>query len=113
MTLMTSPSRQCQEHHRDCSQDIVIHYHLITSLIIKASLERSTSYLEPGCRPDISYITHQCARFSNEPKVKHGKVIRWLARYLKGTDMKGLILKPNCNQSLEVYVDSDFAGSWD
>jgi hypothetical protein len=27
--------------------------------------------------------------------------------------MKGLILKPNCNQSLEVYVDSDFAGSWD
>jgi hypothetical protein len=58
-------------------------------------------------------MTHQCARFSSEPKVKHGRAIRWLARYLKGTDTKGLILKPDSNKSLEVYVDSDFAGNWD
>jgi hypothetical protein len=46
MTLMTSPSRQCQERHHDCSQDIVIHYHLITPLIIEVSLERSTIWNE-------------------------------------------------------------------
>jgi hypothetical protein len=50
---------------------------------------------------------------SSELKVEHGKAIRWLARYLKGTDTKGLILKPDRNKSLEVYVDSDFAGCWD
>jgi len=58
-------------------------------------------------------MTHQCARFTSEPKVEHGKAVRWLARYLKGTMNKGLILKPDPNKSLEVYVDSDFAGNWD
>jgi hypothetical protein len=58
-------------------------------------------------------MTQQCARFSNEPKVEHGRAIQWLARYLKGTDTKGLILKPDCNKALEVYVDIDFAGNWD
>lgn len=77
------------------------------------SIIRKINYLEWGCRPDISYMTHQCARFLSEPKVEHGKAIQWLARYLKGTDTKSPMLKPKCNQSLEVYVNSDFAGSWD
>ena len=71
------------------------------------------NYLEKGSRPDIAYITHQCARFSTCPKVEHGKAIRWLARYLKGTKDKGTILRPNKEKGLEVYVDADFAGNWD
>jgi hypothetical protein len=58
-------------------------------------------------------MTHQCARFTSEPKVEHGKAVRWLVRYLKGTANKGLILTPDQNKSLEVYVDSDFSGNWD
>ena len=43
------------------------------------------NYLEKGTRSDISYITHQCARFTESPKNSHTKALQWLARYLKGT----------------------------
>lgn len=71
------------------------------------------NYLEKGSRPDISYITHQCARFSIDPKEEHARALRWLGRYLKGTRDKGIILKPDLNRSLEVHVDADFVGNWD
>jgi len=71
------------------------------------------NYLEKGSRPDIAYITHQCARFSTCPKKEHGEAIRWVARYLKGTRDKGMILKPTAERGLEVFVDADFAGNWD
>ena len=63
-------------------------------------------------RPDIEYATHQCARFSADPKFEHGQAVKWIGRYLKGTSDKGLILKPN-GSSLDLYVDADFAGNWD
>ena len=71
------------------------------------------NYLERCSRPEIGYITHQCARFSVDPKKEHGEAVRWLSRYLKGTRDKGLILKPDMSKSLEVHVDADFAGNWD
>ena len=40
------------------------------------------NYLEKGTRADISYITHQCARFSAQPRKEHGAAVRWIARYL-------------------------------
>jgi hypothetical protein len=71
------------------------------------------NYLEKGSRPDIAYAVHQCARFSADPKQEHGNAIRWIARYLKGTRDKGLIIKPSKKRGLEVYMDADFAGNWD
>lgn len=71
------------------------------------------NYLERGSRSDISYIVHQCARFSSDPKVEHGEALRWLGRYLKGTRDKGTILKPVKGKGLELFVDADFAGNWD
>ena len=71
------------------------------------------NFLEKSTRPDIAFITHQCARYTADPRKEHGAAIRWLARYLKGTRDKGLILNPKSNKDLEVYVDADFAGSWD
>ena len=70
------------------------------------------NYLEKSCRPDIAYAVHQCARFSSQPKKKHGEAVRWLVKYLKGTRDKGTILKPKRGRGLEVYVDADFAGNW-
>jgi hypothetical protein len=69
------------------------------------------NYLEKSTRPDIACAVHQCARFSSDPKMEHGRAVRWLARYLLATKDKGLILKPGGN-SLEVYVDADFAGNY-
>jgi hypothetical protein len=71
------------------------------------------NYLERGTRSDISYITHQCARFTVDPRKEHGDAIRWLGRYLKGTKSKGTIFRPDLNKGLEVYVDADFAGNFD
>jgi Reverse transcriptase (RNA-dependent DNA polymerase) len=69
------------------------------------------NYLEKSTRPDIAYAVHQCARFSSDPKIEHGRAVRWLARYLLATKDKGLILQPSGN-ALEVYVDADFAGNY-
>ena len=69
-------------------------------------------YLEKGSRPDIAYITHQCARFSIDPKVEHARALRYLGKYLVGTKDKGLILKPDRSKGLEVFVDADFCGNW-
>ena len=71
------------------------------------------NYLEKASRSDIAYITHQCARFTEDPKKEHGQAIRWLGRYLKATRDKGTILKPDKDHGFEVYVDADFAGNWD
>jgi hypothetical protein len=71
------------------------------------------NYLEKGSRPDIAYIVHQCARFSQNPKAEHGEAVRWIVKYLMGTRDKGVILKPDGGRGLEVFVDADFAGNWD
>jgi hypothetical protein len=76
------------------------------------SLIGMLGYLETT-RSDISYTVHQCARFSQSPKKEHGKAIRWLGRYLKGTRDKGTIYTPDFSRGLEVFVDADFAGNWD
>ena len=60
----------------------------------------------------VSNTAHQCARFATEPKVEHGKVVRWIGRYLKETHNKGMTLRPDRTCGLEIYVDGDFAGNW-
>ena len=71
------------------------------------------NYLERGTRTEILFITHQCARFTMDPKVEHAKALLWLGRYMKGTQDKGLILRPSNTRELEVFVDADFSGKWD
>jgi hypothetical protein len=69
------------------------------------------NYLEKSTRPDIAYAVHQCARFTEDPRVEHTKAVKAIGRYLLGTKDKGIICKPNDN-SLECYSDADFAGNW-
>lgn len=78
-----------------------------------ASVIGKLNYLERATRPDIGYSTHQCARFSSCPKKEHGKAVRYIGRYLKGTRNEGLILRPNDSGELTMHVDADFVGNWD
>ena len=71
------------------------------------------NYLEKATRLDLSYSIHQCARFSSDPKMEHGAAVRWIGRYLAGTNNKGTIMKPDTTKGLEVHVDADFVGNWD
>ena len=91
-------------HSSSQSHDKSFHYKSIIGKL---------GYLEKGSRPDIACIVHQCARFSINPKKQHSAAIRWLAKYLKGTQNQGMLLKPDKTKGLELYVDADFAGNWD
>jgi hypothetical protein len=55
---------------------------------------------------------HMCARFVNNPNQIHQDAVKYLCRYLHYTQTRGLILKPNGDNELNAYVDSDFAGLW-
>lgn len=70
------------------------------------------SYLQNTTRPDIAMAVHQCARFSNDPRQCHQKAIKRIARYLKRTATKGIILRPSKTPEFVVYVDADFCGGY-
>lgn len=69
------------------------------------------NFLEKSTRPDIAYAVHQCARFSESPRVEHSRAIKVIGRYLKATKDKGIICKPT-SVGFECYSDADFAGNW-
>ncbi len=71
------------------------------------------NYLERGSRSDISYIVHQCARFTTRPKKERAEALKWLGCYLKEKRDKGTIIRAQEGKDLEVYVDADFVGNWD
>ena len=70
------------------------------------------NYLEKGTRADITYATHQCARFCEDPRSSHGRAVENLVKYLMKTKNKGIILKPDRTKSLEVFADADFSGNY-
>ena len=76
------------------------------------SLIGMLNYLSGLSRPDILFATHQCARFSKDPKLSHEIAAKRIVRYLKRTKDEGLILKPDLKKGIQCYVDADFAGSW-
>lgn len=69
-------------------------------------------YLTSNSRPDIQYAVHQCACFTHNPRASHEQAILRICHYLKGTQDKGLVFKPDAALALDCYVDADFAGLW-
>jgi Reverse transcriptase (RNA-dependent DNA polymerase)/GAG-pre-integrase domain len=69
------------------------------------------NYLEKSSRPDIAYAVHQCARFSENPKLEHSKAVKLIGRYLLSTRTQGIVFKPTA-ASFECYCDADFSGAW-
>ena len=71
------------------------------------------NYLEKATRPDISFATHQCARFAAAPKKSHARAVRWLGRYLLHSRKNGMRFQADITRGFEVFVDASFAGNWD
>ena len=67
-------------------------------------------YLAANSRPEIAYAVHQCARFTHNPKASHRAAVKRICHYLHGTKMKGLILKPSKQLTVDCFVDADFTG---
>ena len=77
-----------------------------------ASVVGMMMYLASNSRPDIAFAVHQCARFTHCPKRVHEVALKRIARYLRGTKDKGMIIQPSKDLKLDLYVDADFAGLW-
>ena len=71
------------------------------------------NYLEKATKLDISFTTHQCARYVSDPKKSHARAVRWLGRYLLHSQRKGIRFKADITRGLEVFVNASFAGNWD
>jgi hypothetical protein len=61
-------------------------------------------------RANIQFATSQCARFTSNPKYSHNVALKRIGRYLIGTCDHGLILKPDHDLGIKMFVDADFAG---
>jgi hypothetical protein len=72
-------------------------------------------YLAVATRPDISYAVGVLACFSKNPGLQHGKAVKHLFRYLKGTmDLKLTYAPdPQCNDLFTTYSDADHGGNPD
>ena len=55
---------------------------------------------------------HQCEKYSIDPKQPHKESVKRIGRYLKKTNDKGLVFKPDGPNGLEYYADADFPGAW-
>ena len=62
-------------------------------------------------RPDICFVVNILSQFVTDPRHVHLVATKYIMRYLKGTIDYGLKYNANQKISLEVYVDSDWAGS--
>ena len=103
-TTPTTSTRLLSFHSTLSKFDKLFHYHSIISKL---------NFLEKSTCPDIACITHQCARYSTDPRKERGAVICWIVQYLKGTRDNGIIMQPMRGRELEIYVDADFVGSCD
>jgi len=70
------------------------------------------NYLAQNTRPDITFAVHQCAHYSNSPSALHELAVKRIGRYLHLTKNKGMIMSPQRDFRLDMYVDADFAGLW-
>jgi hypothetical protein len=71
------------------------------------------TYLTGSVHLDIAMAVYQCARFSTNPMRSHEQAVIGIGGYLLSSKDKGMIYAPDPKQELEVWVDADFACSWD
>lgn len=69
-------------------------------------------YLANNTCHDIAHVVHACDRYTHQPKKSHATTIKHILRYLKGTDDKAMLIRPNNSQELNCYIDSDSAGNY-
>ena len=70
-------------------------------------------YVCSNSRPDITFSVNQVARFSVNPKRSNEIAVKRIVKYLRGTLMRGMIIRPDNEMRLDLHIDADFAGMFD
>ena len=80
-----------------------------------ASVVGSVMYFMVCTRPDLAHAVSLVGRFMGNTGKTHWEALKWILRYLKGTQTTCLIYKAGSrgDDPMIGYVDSDFAGSID
>nr|GEY38423.1 retrovirus-related Pol polyprotein from transposon TNT 1-94 [Tanacetum cinerariifolium] len=63
-------------------------------------------------RPDIMFSVCLCARFRENPKNTHLEAVKFIFRYIRGTNHLGLWYPKGTKIETVVYADSDHAGDY-
>ncbi|KAK9743547.1 Reverse transcriptase (RNA-dependent DNA polymerase) [Popillia japonica] len=66
-------------------------------------------YLANSTRPDIAFAVNYFSRFQSKPNEEHWMYAKHILRYLKNTKEAQMVLEPNDDKNLVVYVDADWA----
>ncbi|WJZ89730.1 hypothetical protein VitviT2T_008926 [Vitis vinifera] len=65
-------------------------------------------------RPDLAYALSVVSQYMHNPGEQHMNAVMRILRYLKNALGKGILFAKNVNhQSIEVYIDADWAGAVD
>ena len=66
-------------------------------------------------RPDLAHVVSMISRFMSDPRKQHWEVLKWVLRYLKGSQNVGLMYngKASSCSKVEGFVDLYYAGSLD
>ncbi|XP_035842146.1 secreted RxLR effector protein 161-like [Helianthus annuus] len=76
-----------------------------------ANVVGSMMYLMVCTRPDLAYAVSVVSRYLSCPGKNHWEAVKWILRYLKGTQDWGLVFGDNASDQERVvgFVDADFA----
>ncbi|KAL0396084.1 UNVERIFIED_CONTAM: Retrovirus-related Pol polyprotein from transposon TNT 1-94 [Sesamum calycinum] len=74
----------------------------------------SVMYLMVSTRPDIVYAVSCLSRFMSNPGTTHWEALKWLFRYLNGSNNSGIKFS-KCSEGVKLmgYVDSNYANDRD
>ena len=67
------------------------------------------NYIANSTRTDVSFATHQCARFCNDPRRSHETEIKQVGKYLKRTKEQVIIISVDRRLGLKCFVDAGTA----
>ncbi|KAJ0869659.1 putative RNA-directed DNA polymerase [Helianthus annuus] len=74
----------------------------------------SLMYLMICTRPDLGFAVSMVSRYVSNPGKLHWEAVKWILRYLKGTQDKGLVFgRDGFADQVFGYADSDFAKDLD
>ena len=75
----------------------------------------SLMYLMTCTRPDLALAMGKVSRFMSNPGKVHWEAVKWMLRYLKGTEDYGLLFDRRSDRTTALvgYVDSDYGGCLD
>jgi len=73
----------------------------------------SIMYSMIGSRPDLAYLVGVVSRFMSKPSKAHWQAVKWVMRYMKGTQDTCLRFKKDDKFEIRGYYDSDYATDLD